>query len=528
MEKVKKLLTDKLSGILLGLMVIQPPLDVLSYFADRYGLTSVTTLLRFGLLALVVLLGFLLTDHKRVYLVLGAAVAVFWAAHMLNCFRIGYTSPVQDTANLLRLLNFPLYALTFMTALKGRPHLRSTFYLGAFIGFMEIVLFTALPWLMGQRIYTYDTIELGIFGWFLIPSAQSAVIVLTAPLAILAAYKSGKYPVYLLGVCLPVVLMFVTGTKLDYFSIFIIGGAYIFLFVLQLGKGSLRYVLPLLALLVLSAAFKGQSPMAVRDRMTAYSQDIYGSMIAESLDNSGADQATLDIIHSEEARPSSERQLENVRRAVLPIYSDTGVYGFRTHELNARFGMYNVMEAFDYTDSAESLSNTRTIKLKYAALMWQEKDLLTHFLGFEYSDFLLGDSIYDLENDFPGVFYGVGYLGFGLYMLFFALFFFMVFRAFAAEISSAAALERERGRGSPAPLLWLRAFGQGFRRFLTVEIGAVGMCFLLAMIAAQISGNVLRRPNVTIYFAVAAACLYSLTCRQPGPGRPEKKSSGRS
>ena len=43
------------------------------------------------------------------------------------------------------------------------------------------------------------------------------------------------------------------------------------------------------------------------------------------------------------------------------------------------------------------------------------------------------------------------------------------------------------------------------------------MCFLLAMIAAQISGNVLRRPNVTIYFAVAAACLYSLTSSQPGP-----------
>ena len=67
MQKLKNLLTDKLPVILLGLLIIQPPLDVLSYFADRYGLTSITTLLRFGLLALVVLLGFLLTERLICY-----------------------------------------------------------------------------------------------------------------------------------------------------------------------------------------------------------------------------------------------------------------------------------------------------------------------------------------------------------------------------------------------------------------------------------------------------------------------------
>lgn len=521
MQKLKILLTDKLSIILVGLLVIQPALDVLSYFADRYGLTSITTLLRFGLLALVVLLGFLLTDRKRVYLILGGVAAAFWAAHMLNCFRIGYTSPVQDTANLLRLLNFPLYSLTFITVLNGRPHLRKTFYLGVFIAFLEIILFTALPWLLGQPIYTYGPLRLGMLGWFLVPSAQSAVIVLTAPLAIFAAYRSGRYPVYLLGVMLPIALMFVTGTKLNYFSIFIIGGAYIFLFALQLGKKSLRYVLPLLVLLVLSAVFKDQSPMATRDAMTASSQDVYGGMISSSLNNSGVDQTTLNVIRSDKSQPSSERQLEKVRRAVLPIYSDTGIYGYRTQELNARFGMYNVMETFNYTDSSEVLSNTRKVKLNYAKLVWQEKDTLTHFLGFEYSDFLLGDTIYDLENDFPSVFYNMGYLGFAIYLLFIALFFYQIFRAFIGSIQQAVQDVRGNGNG-PVILLWLRGFRQGFRQFLTIEMGAVGICFLLAIAAAQISGNVLRRPNVTIYFAISAACLYSLAVSIPGPLRARK------
>ncbi len=521
MQKIKTFLENRLFGIILALMIIQPAMDVASYFADRGGLTSITTLMRFGLLALAALFGFLLTDNKRAYLILYAAIALFWGAHMLNCFRIGYISPVKDTGNLLRLLNFPLYALTFITALRGRPELRKAFYLGAFIAFLEIVLFTALPWLTGSPIHTYEQIEVGVLGWFLIPSAQSAIIVLSAPLAVYAAYKSGKYPVYLLGVFLPIALMFVTGTKLDFYSIFIIGGAYIFLFLLRLGKEPrgyvLKYALPVFVMLLLTALFRGKSPMMVRNSMTAYSQNIYSTMIEESLENSGADQETLDLIHQGGAagKISSERQLENLRRTVLPIYSDTGVYGFRTAELNARFGMYNVMEFFDYTDSPAVLSNTRQVKLNYAKMVWHEKDLLTHFLGFEYSDFLLGDSIYDLENDFPGVFYNVGYIGIALYALIFILFFFEAFRALGGDIRRAYSLEREKGPGS-APL-WLRGFLGGLRDFLTLETGAVGMCFLLAIIAAQISGNVLRRPNVTIYFAAAAACLYSITSQRPAP-----------
>jgi hypothetical protein len=81
------------------------------------------------------------------------------------------------------------------------------------------------------------------------------------------------------------------------------------------------------------------------------------------------------------------------------------------------------------------------------------------------------------------------------------------------------ALETEKTEG-PKALRWLRGFWSGLRQFLTLETGAVGICFLLAIAAAQISGNVLRRPNVTIYFAAAAACLYSLTTLQR---RPEKK-----
>lgn len=527
MQKIKTMLENRLSAILLALMIIQPMLDVFSYFLGRSGSNALSTLLRVGLLALVALLGFILSDKKQAYLILYAVVAVFWTAHMLNCKRIGYISVVQDTGSLLRLLNFPLYTLTFITALRKRPELRQVLYLGVAAAFGEILLFTALPWLSGHPVYTYegigvDRIGVGVLGWFAVPSAQSAIIVLTAPFFLYWTYRSGKYPLYLVGAALPLLLMFLTGTKLNFYSIFIVCGAYIFLFALQLGKKSLRYVLPLVALAVLVVVLRHQSPMAVRNRLTDYSQNVYSSMIEESLENSGADATTRRIIENggkvEEdyiEMDPPEKQIERLRRVLLGIYADDGVYGWRTKDLNERFGVYNVMEVYHHTDAPGALSDSRQLKKNYAKLMWQEKDFLTHLLGFEYSDFLLGGATYDLENDFPGVFYNIGYLGFGLYLAFLALFFVQLLCAFFREVQS----QWRSGQAGEKPVSRLKAFFLGLRGFLTLEMGVVGMSFLLAVIAAQISGNVLRRPNVTIYFAVAAACVYSLTaCRSKDKG----------
>ena len=180
------------------------------------------------------------------------------------------------------------------------------------------------------------------------------------------------------------------------------------------------------------------------------------------------------------------------------------------------------MDAYNYTVQTNQLSDTRVRKAIYAQLVWEEKDLLTKLLGFEYSDMLAGGSIYDLENDFPAVFYFCGYIGFGLYLLFFAYFAFILLRAFWKKLKAAALSSRQQGKLGP-PLVWnLQVFWQALRQFLTPEMGGVGMTFLLAIIAAQISGNVLRRPNVTVYFAVAAACIYFLAVERSQQEPPEE------
>lgn len=524
-QKIKEGIVAKLPWIVGAVIVIQPLLDVLSYFLGELGNNSLSTAVRFLLLMVVALLGFVVSDRKRVYILFYGIMGVFWIAHMANCFRIGYQSPVADTANFLRIMSFPMYTLSFITFFKKGKKLRKFVYTGFAINLAEVILFTALPWLMGKPVYTYELLQLGVMGWFSVANAQSAIIVLLVPLSIFFAWKTGKYPVYLVSLVLAFGLMFITGTKFTFYSIFIIAGAFMFLFVLNFQKKSLRYVLPLLGVVVLVVAFRNYAPMQQRESQSQYAMNNYQQLVEESLKNSGTDQATIDEIKQElEASQGDsgssmgeEIKLQQLRNSMIGIYTDPEVYGPFFENMYQRFGVYNVMDAYDYTSESSILSDSRVRKSMFAKLMWQEKDFATKLLGFEYSDMLYKDSIYDLENDFPAVFYFCGYIGFALYMLFFVLFVVMIFKAFGQDVSAAWKAQKEKQRG--VPLRSLAAFGGGVQKFLTLEMGAVGMTFLLAAIAAQISGNVLRRPNVTAYFAIVAAYLCYLTIVE----RREKK-----
>ena len=58
-----------------------------------------------------------------------------------------------------------------------------------------------------------------------------------------------------------------------------------------------------------------------------------------------------------------------------------------------------------------------------------------------------------------------------------------------------------------------------FKGTLTVEACAVGVTFVLLVGAAQFSGNVLRRPNVSIFLSLMMAYVYDLTVLRGGRPR---------
>lgn len=515
LKTTKEALTKRLPHLVFALIVIQPLFDVLSFFLGEWGSNTISTLLRFALMAAVALLGFIVSDKKRQYVVFYAITAVFWLLHMANCFRLGYQSMVEDAANFLRIISFLVFTLSLITFFHVGREVRRAILLAFGVNFVLFWVFTILPWALGRPQYTYSELFVGIMGWFSIPNAQSTIIVLTAPFAIYWAYSTKKYPVFIIMSLLCFGIMYATGTKLTFYSIFIIAGAYLFLFVLQLGRQGLRYILPMAAVVLLVFAFRHQSPMDLRERMSAYSRDLNDQQVERTLESTSVDKDAIEEAQkTAKKKKQPEATMEEIHRGLFYVYTDKEPRGYITPygellgDMNERFGLYRVMEAYDYSTTSSMLSDMRLMKSLFSQMVWEEKDLATHFLGYEYNEVVVDGTIYDLENDFPAIYYFFGYSGFALYMLVIVYIVFVVLRAFAVDMRYA--LKSQPAGKSPPYRRVCTGVWQGLRRFLTIETGAAGMSFLLAIIAAQISGYVLRRPNVTIYFAVSTAYLYHL------------------
>ena len=183
-----------------ALLLVQPLLDVLSYFMQNLGMTALTTALRTVLLFAVSLYGFAISDRKRLYGLLWGVAGGFWLLHMLNCFRLGYQDPVGDAAEYLKLVQFPLWTAVFLTFFRQRPglDLRAAALLAG--NFALILLVIGLSYLTGRPAYTYDLpardFQKGLLGWFGVPNAQSAIVSMLAPGLLLWAWRTERLWVF--------------------------------------------------------------------------------------------------------------------------------------------------------------------------------------------------------------------------------------------------------------------------------------------------------------------------------------------
>lgn len=470
------------ANALAAIILLQPLLDVLSYFMNEYGSTVVTTTLRMILLVAVSLLGFALSRRKRAYILCFSAVAALWLLRALNCLRLGYQDPIGDAAQFFKLAQFPLWTLSFITLLGAREglDLRAAGLLAANLG--TVLLVIALSYAVGMPVYTYDIpsrgVQIGLLGWFAVPNSQSAIVAILTLGALLWAYQKGRVWLFC-AVCVPSFgLLYFTGTRVPYYSGILIALGLSLLVLLAGGRMRLCCV-PLLLAAVLMVGFKGSSIMEYRQTLTQDSNSIYQAPADEIM---GEDK---DYVYTGGEVPPDI--LKKITRVYEEVYGGESFAGDPLlGDLLERFGTERVMESYNYTTKASVLYNVRTKKLKVTSMLWEDGDLATRLLGFEYASAILNDNCYDPENDFPGLLFFYGYLGCGLYV------------AFAGYFLLSAA--------------WRCV--KNIRRLpevLTVPLGTWAMILALGLGAAQFSGHVLRRPSVTVYLSLAAAQLYLLT-----------------
>ena len=121
-------------------------------------------------------------------------------------------------------------------------------------------------------------------------------------------------------------------------------------------------------------------------------------------------------------------------------------------------------------------------------MIWEESDILTKMVGFQYPEMQFKNDNFDLENDPPAILYYYGYLGAALYVVLFLVLFIRIIRKVFLDF------------------------------FDTVNLYnfALISTLMLQIAFAFNSGYLLRRPNVSFYLATIVVLCFQRTKRVEG------------
>lgn len=484
------------------LCVCQPILDVIAYWNRELSLPSDwTSVLRLALLLGGFLAAFLVTERKRAYIVFSAVVLALLAGHALACLGTseGYINWVEDLTDQARTLVLPVTAITMMSFLRAEPRAFEAM-LKALVCNLILVLFVMLlSTLTGTDPHTYPTKSVGVRGWFIWTSPQSAILSILSPLII--AWTLRRWPDRTLPVLLASLLTFgmlyAYGTRLGYFTILGVGlGLAVCVF--PGGKGRRLQAGAILLSALLFLALYPVSPMTVNRTALLENEKIKQQRVTAAVEAlEGRNYGTDD---PEETGPYAY-EYENGFKDYEAIRT---AYRYNLQGMIDRFGVIPVAERYYYTLNASVICNDRIMKKNFCFMLMDDMNAetpLARFFGVELErtrvndtevydfyadDWVRGTENYDPENDVIGVLTLNGIVGFALLA---ALLLWFGLRAIWAVWT-------DRSRFTPLFAAFFGAYG-------------------IAIVYAVNTASTLRRNNASVYFAwVLAGLWYLSVCPQ--------------
>jgi hypothetical protein len=460
-----------LPKIVLVIFALQPLMDIASFWQDRLGQSNTATLLlRFGVLFIVGLLGFVLSRRKRVYIIAAVVCAALFAGHIYACHIKGYIDPVTDATNFVRVVQMPLFAVCFITFMKRNGECYDAIKKGLVLNFLIISAAVALSVATGTSRPTYNLSHLGILGWFSTSNAQSAIMSMLTPIVVWLAYESRRWWLMLAAVAASYAQLFYLGTRLAFLAIGVTTVGLTLVFLINKHVDWKKVVIMFVGL-ALCVGFVKAGPMyrnqQVYNHVMDWKQDDADVMMNNVLGDMGIDLNKVDW-----ASLSDDEAI-----AIL-----TPIYEFYSTDLCQRFGTENVIRADDFSHHVTDITNTRVHKITYCELLFREHPTVSRWFGMELERMLWCGENYDVENDFHGVYYLYGAVGLGLMIAFIAYFLALILVALKRDVT----------------------------KYFTVEAGAFGISLCLALVNAYNTAGVLRRPNSSFYLSVLLAAVYFL------------------
>lgn len=479
-------LISKLPVIVFALFVLQPVMDVISFWTDQWGMgNALTLMLRMGVLAATMLLGFYLSDSKRTYYITAGVLSAIALGHIVACIQAGYRSPFSDLTNFIRVAQMPITAICLITMIKQNEDSYKSMRYGFLANLLIIIAVELLAGITKTEPHTYMDGK-GIMGWFQNTNSQSCILsMLPAVAVVLVMQRKGMKSVALWAVLLGGLgALYAIGPRLSMLGL-VATGLGLAVCILIIDYKQWKKAALFAAATVVFLAFIGSSPMM-------HHQEIYETV-------QGGRQESIDSIVSEAKLPElkeegvKEEELE-VRREAW-IKSLTPIYETYAPDFVEMFGLEKTMEIYDYTYIITDLTGARNKKIQFSRLLMEDSPSSARLFGLELSRFTVNGNIYDVENDFHGIYFLYGIVGLAAMLLFLGYFIWLI----------------------------VRALIKNWKQYFTLEAAGWGIALAMCLIHAYFTAAVLRRPNASFYLSAVLAAVYYLVKIKKYPVSSGKK-----
>ena len=462
-----------------ALIAAQPVLDILAYWTRSPDGTA-AGMLRLAIMLILPLHLLITLKKKRNFILSMAAIGLVGALHVLNCLRVGYIDMRFDLVYLARTMQMPILAICLGYYIKDEAHKEaalSGMKLAGFILFASLILAIVT----GTATDTYGP-GLGVSGWVIGENrcANSVIVVTLALVLLYFGITSDRAVLNYLTPPLIAFALILNGTKACYYSLFAAFAGFAAYFAVDRfihgGKLKTRVIAVLLLTAAVSAAVY---PITPRCKIELTQQR------SSSRQQDELERITRELGYDLNSMTLEEKLADPVLVQIFGDYYYDLIWAI-IPDMFDRFTYPQVCAKYKFNTNAGQLIDVRRMKTTYASLVWDEKDTLTHIVGYEPSDMWYGART-DLENDWPAMYFYYGYLGFGVYALFLLYYVWLILRRVARD----------------------------FKGTLTAENFFLLLLFFLHIGLAQFSGSVIRRPNVSVYMSLVMALICYKTVRLP-------------
>lgn len=450
------------------LCVIQPVLDVISYWLDvSKSDNTVSLALRFIVFIAVVITVWIISDNKKPYIILTIVSLALMAAHIIACnsfwkdeYNLSWA--FSDVANYIRVLQIPYFTLAFITCFKNvldKKRLLHTIELAMLINLLIIAAVEVISTVTGTDPHTYPNKSLGVLGWFYFANSQSAILCAIIPLAIGYSYKKNSYLGIIFTSALSFLILYMFGTRLSYLGIFVISLGIIITLLINDHHEKKYFLILCMALgLVLCGVLFHQAPFY---KNQAKHQEI---LIEEQED--------IDKLIELGKFQFGDEGKDYLRPAYQKYLGG----------LVDKFGFDEIASEYEYSEDASEIIDWRRMKLVYNKHLLNQSSLSVKLFGLPLDSLTFENYIYDVENDWHGIFYLFGLSGLVLMGLFIIYFIYLIVKALIVD----------------------------FKNTFNIASATVGISLIMLLMHVYFTAGVLRRPNASFYVSICLALTYYL------------------